>query len=139
MAINAEDTKNTLFGGITKPKTAEVKKLKTQEVPESKTAKHTEPDISNNSKSSKLPKWKTLEKVTVLMTNTQKDAIDDLARKLMRLRSHEVNPKEERERITANTIFRALLDNFLSRIDLLDMKKVYDEDELKEWLGQLFK
>ncbi len=87
----------------------------------------------------KLPKWKTLEKITVLLTSEQRDAVDDLVRTLMRFRSHEDVSKDERERITANSIFRALLDNFISKAISLEIEAIQNEDELRKWINRLFK
>ena len=89
--------------------------------------------------SKKLPKFATLERVIALLTSTQKDSVDDLARQIMRFRSRSTSLKEDRERITANTVYRALVDNFISRLDLLKMVEIQNEEELKEWIGLLFK
>ena len=123
MAIDPEETKKSLFGGLRTSQTSKVEK--------SATSKAKGPPS--------LPKWKRLEKVTVLLTNEQRDAIEDLARQVMRFRSKESLPKEDRERITANTVVRALLDGFICKASSLEMEAISNEDELKEWLGSLFK
>lgn len=53
--------------------------------------------------------------MTVLISAKQKGVIDDLAKLIMRARAHDDTPTEGRERITANTVLRVL-------IDLLDEK-----------------
>ena len=121
MAIDPEETKRSLFGGLRNSQTSKV----------NKSAASKEPPF--------LPKWKRLEKVTVLLTNEQRDAIEDLARQVMRFRSKESISKEDRERITANTVVRALLDSFICKASSLEMEAISNEDELKEWLGSLFK
>jgi len=107
------------------------KAKKSKKFKETKNAVHLE--------SHKLPKWKTLEKITVLLTSEQRDAMNDLAKTLMRFRSHEDLSKDERERITANSIFRALLDNFISKANSLEIEAIQNEDELRKWINRLFK
>jgi hypothetical protein len=123
MVIDAEETKRSLFGGL-KSSTPKTETPSTPEV--------------LNSRTSNLPKWKTLEKVTVLLTNRQRDAIEDLARIIMRKRPQASSSKEERERITANTVVRALIDNLIETVSSLKMQDIKNEDELKLWLRQLF-
>jgi hypothetical protein len=125
MPIDPEDAKNTLFGGLKK----------------SSTPKEQKPTTPKEKKleSAELPKWKTLEKVTVLLTSEQKDAMDELAKKIMRYRSQKGGVHEERERITSNSIFRALMDNFLAKVDSLDITALQNEEELGAWIHQLFR
>ena len=123
MVIDPEETKKSLFGGL-KSSTSKVEKSQTQEVAKTE--------------SSNLPKWKTLEKVTVLLTNQQRDAIEDLARTIMRFRSKSESKTENCERITANTVVRALIDNFIETAPGLKMQDIYNENDLKKWLQQLF-
>jgi hypothetical protein len=140
VVIDAEETKNSLFGGLKsstpkaekKQQTSEVAKLDTCKL---KTVEHQQlPQVQTPA----LPKWKTLEKVTVLLTNQQRDAIEDLARAIMRNRSQSNPSKDDRERITANTVVRALIDNLIETISELQIKEIQNEDELKLWLQQLF-
>ena len=123
MAIDPEETKKSLFGGLRTSQTSKVEKNVPSKVKEAPF----------------LPKWKRLEKVTVLLTNEQRDAIEDLARQVMRFRSKEALAKEDRERITANTVVRALLDSFICKASSLEMEAISNEEDLKEWLGSLFK
>ena len=121
VGIDPEETKRSLFGGL---KHAKPPKSETSEV--------------KNSRSSSVPKWKTLEKVTVLLTNQQRDAIEDTARQIMRHRSQGDVKSEERERVTANTVVRALIDNFIERSSSLKMESITNEEEVKSWIRQLF-
>jgi hypothetical protein len=125
MPINRDEVKNTLFGGIKKSQTLEVQKQPTPK--------------ENKFASSELPKWKTFEKVTVLLSSKQKDAIDELSKKLMRYRSQKGSMPESRERITANSIFRSIVDIFIEKSDALDMTAVQNEEELMVWIRQVFK
>lgn len=135
-AIDPKETANTLFGGMKKSSSSQVKELKT-----SNSSVHLKKRSMEQLKkdNSKVPKFATLEKVTVLLTSEQKDTLDDIARKLMRFRSNALVGKEERERITANTICRALLDNVIDRIDSLEIEAIQNEAELKTWLEKIFK
>jgi hypothetical protein len=125
MTFDPEEAKKSLFGGLSNSATSKGKKNATSKAKESAFAA--------------LPKWKRLEKVTVLLTNEQRDAIEDMARQVMRFRSKGAVSKENRERITANTVVRALLDSFLCKASLLEMEAISNEDELKCWLERLFK
>lgn len=123
MVIDPEETKRSLFGGL-KSATPKAEKSITSEVAKTET-----PNI---------PKWKTLEKVTVLLTNQQRDAVEDLARTIMRYRSRQEMKGENSERITANTVVRALIDNLIETAPALAMQEIRNEDDLKSWLRQLF-
>lgn len=125
MPIDPEDAKNTLFGGLKKSTTPkEQKQLTPKEI---------------KLESTELPKWRTFEKVTVLLTSEQRDAIDELAKKLMRHRSQKRELSESRERITSNSVFRALISNFLERVGMLEISSIQNEEELTLWVQQLFK
>jgi hypothetical protein len=125
MPIDRNEAKNTLFGGLKKSHTPEEKKQQTPK--------------ENKFASSELPKWRTFEKVTVLLSSEQKDAIDELSKKFMRYRSQQASTPESRERITANSIFRSLLSIFIEKSKSLDMTAVQNEEELAEWVRQVFK
>jgi hypothetical protein len=131
MAIDREETKNQLFGGFQKCKTPEVPNVGVSVVKEG--------TPQNKPETPKLPKWKTLEKVTVLLTSEQKDQMDELARKLMRFRHKEGGSFDDKERITANSVVRVILDNVIEKIDTLEIQKILTEDELKTWMSGLFK
>jgi hypothetical protein len=123
VVIDPEETKKSLFGGL-KSATPKAEKSVTPEVTKSR--------VSN------IPKWRTLEKVTVLLTNQQRDAVEDLARTIMRFRSKNELKGENSERITANTVVRALIDNLVETAPSLTMQEIRNEDDLKNWLRQLF-
>lgn len=123
MVIDAEETKRSLFGGLKSSPAPKVEKVATSKV--------------KKVESEAIPKWKRLEKVTVLLTNEQRDAIEDLARQVMRFRSKGSSPSSERERITANTVVRAMLDTMMEKVSVLDMESISNEDDLKQWLQRL--
>lgn len=123
MIIDAEETKKSLFGGLKESLPSTSIAPKTQEVTKSGT-----PNI---------PKWKTLEKVTVLLTNQQRDAVEDLARTIMRHRTSNDKSSIDRERITANTVVRVLIDNLIDIIPTLKIRNIDNEAELKIWLQQM--
>jgi hypothetical protein len=125
MVIDPEEIKRSLFGGLRNSATPKVDKRATSKVADMEPAS--------------LPKWKRLEKVTVLLTNEQRDAIEDIARQVMRFRSKEPQSASDRERITANTVVRALLDGFICKVPSLEMESISNEDDLKRWVGRLFK
>lgn len=58
--------------------------------------------------------------------------------KILRYRSQGGELKESRERITSNSVSRALVGNFLERVDSLQMEAIQDEANLREWIGKLF-
>lgn len=127
MAIDKEETKNSLFGNIKK-------QTKTNDRPEKEDTKEASLTPQNQ-----LAKWETLDRVTVLLTEEQKDGLDRLARKLMKFRVRETKGNPTKERITANTIIRALIDNLLERESDVPLEVVISEEELKIWTSKLFK
>lgn len=129
-AIDREETKNRLFGALKQPKP-------NASSPEPK--KRPKASLPEDEAGPELPKWRTLDKVTVLLTSEQRDGMEDIARKLMRFRSKQDKVGEERERITANTVFRALVENFLDRVDGISLETIQNEEGLKSWLSRLFR
>jgi hypothetical protein len=85
------------------------------------------------------PKWQTLEKVSVLLSAEQKEGLDKIAKRIMRSRSEATKGNQDKERITANTLMRVLIDAFLEREKDLPMKIITNEDEARLWVDQLFK
>jgi hypothetical protein len=126
MAIDREETKNLLFGGLSQRGTSKVLE---------KQSSH----VKDDSSTSKVPKWKTLEKVTVLLTSEQKDAMDETARTLMRFRHKETPSLDDKERITANSVVRAILDNAIERLACLEVRSIRTEEGLREWVASIFK
>jgi len=83
----------------------------------------------------KKPKWKELEKVNVLMSDDQKDFLDDMSRRIMRSRSK--GNKEGRERITSNTILRVLIDLLKDERKAFDYQDIENESSLKKRVTSL--
>ena len=84
-------------------------------------------------------KWHILDKVIVPLTMQQKEGLDRIAKQLMRERSKNALYKErkDRERITANTLMRALADILLEEGIFNEVPAVYSEEETKSWLKQI--
>ncbi len=74
--------------------------------------------------SSKLPKFKTYEKLTILLKAFNLEYLDKLEKKIMRNRSS----KNKKERITKNSILRCILD-VISKLPI-DTSEIPDEREL---------
>jgi hypothetical protein len=72
-------------------------------------------------------KWTKLNKVNVLLSHRQKDLLDTIAKKAMRGRE----AGGEKERITANTILRCLIDVLESKTEKLNLIDVGSEEELR--------
>jgi hypothetical protein len=149
MAINTNDTKNSLFGGLKKaikpvPQEEDLIQEKIFQEPEKETKQESSsPYISNpiehNPDISTLPKWQTLDKVTTLLTSDQKEGLDRIAIKLMKYRSKQLKGLDNKERITANTLIRSLIDNFLELEDSLQFETLTSEKEVKKWIAKIFK
>ena len=80
-----------------------------------------------------LPKWQSLDKVTVLLTTEQKEGLDRVAKKLMKYRSRDLKGDENKERITANVLIRALVENFLSKEESIPMEVLSTEKDVLAW------
>lgn len=157
MAIDQQKAKNNLFGNFTKGKAKEqeknVSKKASQQVSNSLPSivlQETDEDFDSSHspqkviipKDSVLPqpgKIDDLERFFVRMTCDQRDALDNLSKRLMRFRPKPGQYQGERERITANCIMRALVDNFMKRYHLLDIEPIMTEKDLHEWVSQLFR
>lgn len=85
------------------------------------------------------PKWKTLEKVAVLLSVEQRDGIERIAKNIMRNRAKRSINSEKRERITANTIIRALIDTLLEKETLASGLAANAEEEVRDWLKRILK
>lgn len=127
MAIDQEEAKSTLFGNSRNQTKANNRPKKEMAI-EARKEPLSEP-----------AKWETLDRVTVLLTEEQKDGLDKLARKLMKFRAKETRGNPDKERITANTFIRVLIDNLLERETGLPLEVVSSEEELKLWTSKLFK
>lgn len=133
MAIDKKVAADTLFGSF-RDKEAKVEAIK--QVINDSVAVIEQPagDRGDEHKA----KWQTLDRVTVLLTFQQKEGLDRIARQLMRGRSRNSLHKEkkDRERITANTLMRALVDILLEEEISHDFPALYSEEEAKKWLKQ---
>lgn len=83
-------------------------------------------------------KWQTMEKVTVLLYPDQKECFDRLAKNIMRYR-RDTPATQYRERITTNTVIRAVVQNFLEREEFLTEEVLETEEDVVRWVGTLFK
>lgn len=127
MAIDPKETKNSLFGGLKKappvqPK-VEPEQIQSEE-PKQQEAKTDQ-------------KWQSFDKVTALLTTEQKEGLDRVAKKIMKFRSKELKGHESKERITANTLIRSLIDLFLEKEADSNMKILADEEAVKEWVKEI--
>jgi Zn-dependent oligopeptidase len=125
MALDKE-AGNTLFGNIKK---SAAKEEAVDISPESK-------EVVSAEIQSKA-KWHEFDKVTALLTTEQKEGLDRVARKLMKHRSKFLKNKSDSERITANTIIRALIDNFLKFEDSMVIDVFSSEEEVRSWIANL--
>jgi hypothetical protein len=146
MALDTGKAKDSLFGNIKKAK-------EEQSVPhemKSETVIHqenkavlfseTEKKLQNEESGSEtLAKWQQFDKVTALLTGSQKEGLDRIAKKLMKFRSKQLKGNEEKERITANTLIRALIENFLRFEDSLELEVLVSEDDVCNWLSRIIK
>lgn len=118
---------NSLFGGFKQHPAVECKTP-------FKEQKSIESDIVASS-----AKWKSLDKVTVLLTQKQKEGLDAIAKKLMKHRSKNADKAENRERITANMLIRGLIDNLLEREEDLILDSLNFEHDVKLWLSKTYR
>jgi hypothetical protein len=143
MAIDTGKTKDSLFGNIAKkgaPKPQPQEPDAKQEVeaqkppPPQEMAKADPP-----AKESSPPKYQTFAKVTALLTTEQKDGLDRIAKKIMRHRAKEIKGQDNRERITANTLIRALIDNFLDREEAAQVEVLSSEEDAHAWVRKVLR
>jgi len=134
MAIDPNETKNSLFGGLKKAEpTPEIEPEKIKQ-PEPIQQTVEEPKQQEEKAEQK---WQSFDKVTALLTTEQKEGLDRVAKKIMKYRSRDLKGHESKERITANTLIRALIDIFLEKEADSDMKILADEEAVKEWVKSL--
>ena len=126
--LDVEDTSNTLFGNI--KKSAKKKENSLAVVPEAEFQQQTKKIIRK--KSEKVSKF------TVFISEEHKDSLESIAKRAMRNRTKQTDPTVRRERITSNTILRALLQNFISREHLLDDEVIQHEVDAIKWLENIF-
>lgn len=127
-AIDKKSVGDSLFKNFTKQETAQREKPAAREIV-------AEPALEERH----LSKYLTLQRVTVLFDEPQKEGLDLLARKIMRHRSLNSKEKRKKERITANTIVRALVDCLLEKEQNVELPIIYTEAEAKSWVRDLLK
>ena len=136
MAIDTQTTKNSLFGGLKKEPIIiqpETEEIEDRPAVEEKQAKADPQDTKSHLPEAALPKWQSLDKVTVLLTSEQKEGLDRVAKKLMKYRSRDLKGDENKERITANVLIRALVENFLSKEESIPMEVLSTEKDVLAW------
>ncbi len=132
MALDIGEAKNSLFGNMK----SSAKKVE----PEDELLKFDKPEEINTPESEQgNPKWQTLDKVTVLLTTEQKIGLDRIAKNIMKFRSKELKGNDEKERITANTLIRALVENLISIEASILMEVMSSENDVQKWVKRLFK
>lgn len=135
MAIDTKDTKDSLFGNLKKTEKKIQEPVKeppaiehTQEVSEPEVPKKTKPEHST-------AKFHTFDKVTALLTTEQKEGLDRIARRMMKQRGV---AQRGAERITANTIMRAVIGNFLEVEGNFKHDVMSSEEDVYEWAERIF-
>ena len=83
-------------------------------------------------------KYESFVPLTFRITETQDLELKKIEHMIMRNRKKGVN-SESRERITTNTVVRALIANFLDRAGDLDLSNIDNEEMLKERMEKVFK
>jgi mannitol/fructose-specific phosphotransferase system IIA component (Ntr-type) len=129
MAIDTGKTKDTLFGNISKREAREG------------TAKAPPPVIAlpHASQATTAPKYQTFDKVTTLLTPEQKEGLDRVAKRIMKHRANELKKQDNRERITANTLIRALVQAFLDNEGAAQIEALADEEAVHTWVRKVLK
>lgn len=143
MALDKNATKESLFGNIKKPGKQDKKqpdqpvnheheKEKLGFTPEHQKTITSIEDQPPGAEQIK-PKWQTLDKVTVLLSSEQKQRLDGITRKLMKHRANATRGAEK-ERLTANTLIRALIDIFLELEENFPLEVLISEEDVKAWI-----
>jgi len=132
-AINVDDAKNSLFGGVKKAARSKADEPPVEEKSAAEIPKSAGPAPKRKAEVCAVPKWKTLTKINVLMDDDQKDILDRAARKIMK--SRERKP-DAQERITGNTVVRALVEVLGERLEGIDLSNIDDEVQLKAVLSK---
>ena len=146
MALDS-DTQNSLFGNLKKsiertvPKEIQHENMLVKPTLEIKIEKA----LNVSKKSIEInvayptPKWQTFDKVTVLLAAEHKEGLDRVAKKLMKYRSNELKGKDDKERITANTLIRALTQSFLNLEGSMKLETLSSEDDVFKWVKKNLK
>lgn len=132
MAIDKDKAKDNLFGNLKKPAKQEPPAHQAViELP-------CEPEQVTAPMPASIAKFMTFDKVTALLPAEQKEQLDRIARRMMKQRTHAAK-KGNSERITTNTVLRALISNFLECEDLFDHDVLYTESDVQAWIKKMFK
>lgn len=136
MAINPQETKNSLFGGLKKDSIT----IQPEQEPKQESFRKEVVPVEEkpNDSDQPLPKWQSLDKVTTLLTTEQKEGLDRVAKKIMKYRSRDLKGNDSKERITANTLIRALIENFLTLEDSLQLETLSSEEDVHVWVKNIF-
>ena len=133
MAIDTDEAQDNLFGDFKK------KSKKSKKEPEGTPVdKYVQYGLALKDEKASKAKWQDFEKVTALLSYEQKEQLDKIAKQAMKYRS-KLPATKERERITTNTVLRALIESFLERAQDLDEEVINDERDAKEWIAKLFR
>jgi hypothetical protein len=126
---------NSLFGGA---KGAPHKNSHIDEKGENQNSiEHQEDPVEElESEDSSQPKYDTLDKVTVLLKPEHKEALDRAAKKILRYRSKKLKGSSDKERITANTLIRCLVEIFLCAESKGEMEILRSEKEAQAWVSK---
>lgn len=100
----------------------------------SKPLAHVNDKYINNDK--KIAKFETFKHVGVRITDEQELELKRIEQYIMRNRTKN---KTERERITANSIIRCLIQSFIEVSDDLDLNEVHNEEILQVKIDKAFK
>ena len=134
MVIDKQQAADTLFGNIKRQKTAPVEHTP---IPQSISIKsHIEHSAMDELYKAK---WERLDRVTVLFTASQKEGLDRLSKRIMKSRPKKSANEETRERITANTLMRALSDILLEAESFAQIPIINTEEDVKNWMRALLK
>lgn len=131
MALDKQETSNSLFGNIKKATKQPPKEV----IPASLGGLEVKSELVAPTNE----EWEFIERITLPLSVEQKEGVDRIAKNIMRNRSKSPFNKEKRERITANTIIRVLIDNLLEKEELLAGAAVNTEEEARLWVKRVFK
>jgi len=129
VALDRQETRDTLFGRKRVPLNPPEEVVKI--LPDQMSVK-ADP-ISNDNP------WEYIERVTVPLRVEQKEGIDRIAKNIMRNRAKGPFHNEGNERITGNTIIRALIDCLLEKESLLISITAKNEEEAKNLVRKALK
>ena len=95
-------------------------------------------NIEKNKETSPLRKFETFAAPTFRIPQEHDFELKRIEQTIMRNRRKGQNT-DSRERITSNTVVRALISNFLDRVGDMDLSNIDNEEVLKERMEKVFK